>query len=133
LIEGRTSLGLAALAALAMGGCDRWPGNHDYGPPTDPRIVTRLCTSELGGPGAEVRVWRDGARAVALYDLVPDPDGPHKGVTSLYDSRGREQLKLPAPDMATSPEALERDRRRDAVLEDTKRTETIECGKDAGR
>ena len=95
--------------------------------------MARLCTSDLGGPGAELHIWRDGARAVALYELVPDSDGPHKGVTAIDDSRGREQIKLPAPDMATSPEALERDRRRDAVLEDTKRTETIDCARDAGR
>jgi hypothetical protein len=129
----RASLALAALLALvATGGCDRWPGNHNYGPPADPRVVQRLCTSDLGGKDAELHVWRDGATAITVYELVPDEDGPHKGVTALYDSRGREQLELPPPDMKTSPEALERDRRRDEVLEDSKRAETIECGKDAG-
>ena len=120
------------LALLAMGGCDHWPGNHNYGPPADPRVVQKLCASDLGGKNAEVQVWRDGTTAITSYELVPDSDGPHAGVTALYDSRGREQLKLPAPDMKTSPEALERDRRRDQVLEGSKSAETIACGKDAG-
>jgi len=126
----RASLALAALVATAS--CNYWPGTHDYGPPTDPRVVHKLCTSDLGGKNAELQVWRDGATAITIYELVPDSDGPHAGMTALYDSRGREQLKLPPPDMKTSPEALERDRRRDQVLEDGRRAETIDCGRDAG-
>ena len=126
-------VGLAGLLALAATtGCDHFPGRHDYGPPADARVVQKLCTSDLGGKNAELQVWRDGATAITVYELIPDSDGPHAGVTALYDSRGREQLKLPPPDMKTSPEALERDRRRDQVLEDGRRAETIECGKDAG-
>jgi hypothetical protein len=132
LIAARGGLLAGLLALVATGGCEHWPGNHNYGPPADPRVVRTLCASDLGGRNAELQVWRDGATAITIYELLPDSDGPHAGVTALYDSRGREQLKLPAPDMKTSPEALERDRRRDQVLEDSKRSETIECGKDAG-
>jgi hypothetical protein len=119
--------------ALLGAGCDRWPGNHDYGPPADPRVVQRLCNSDLGGPNAELQIWRDRADAITIYELVPDPDGPGKGTTALYDSRGREQLKMPPPDMPTSPDALEIDRRRGTVLEDSKRRETIACARDGGR
>jgi hypothetical protein len=121
-----------ALAA-ALGACDRLPGNQRHDPPVDARVVRMLCASDLGGPKAELHVWRDGADRVTIYELVPDTDGPSAGATALYDSRGREQLHWPPIAAPTSPERLERDRRRDAVLEDSQERETIACKLDAGR
>jgi hypothetical protein len=131
----RTGAALAstAAAALLVAGCDRLPGTHPNGPPVDLRVMQKLCTSDLGGPKAEVQIWRDSHDAITVYDLVPDPDGPQKGVTALYDSRGREQLRMPPPDSPASPLALEVDRRRGTVIEDSKRAETIDCARDAGR
>jgi len=114
-------------------GCDRWPGTQRHGPPTNPAVVQKLCGSDLGGPKAELHVWRDDRDAVTVYELVPDEDGTARGTTALYDSRGREQLRMPAIDPPSSPLALERDRRRDAVVEDSKRAETLACAPNAGR
>lgn len=94
--------------------------------------MEKLCKSDLGGPKAELHVWRDEAEQVTIYELIPDSDGPAAGTTALYDSRGREQLRMPRIDPPTSPQALERDRRRDSVLEDSHRRETVDCHRDAG-
>jgi hypothetical protein len=133
LTGARAALLAGALGVLLAASCDRWPGNHNYGPPADPRVVQRLCTSELGSPKAELHVWRDSNDAITVFDLVPDPDGPQKGVTALYDSRGREQVRMPPPIIPSAPEALEIDRRRGTILEDSRRAETIECARDGGR
>ncbi len=94
--------------------------------------MQRLCTSDLGGPEASVVIWRDSTDAVALYDLTPDPHAKAKASVALYDSRGHEELRLPPVEAPTSPEALEVERRRESVLEDTKKGETIDCKVDAG-
>jgi hypothetical protein len=109
------------------------PGSQHHDPPVDARVVQKLCTSDLGGPKAELHVWRDNVDRVTVYELIPDSDGPAAGVTALYDSRGREQLRMPRIAAPTSPEGLERDRRRDSVLEDSQQRETVDCKLDAGR
>ena len=95
--------------------------------------MRKLCSSDLGGPKASLQVWRDDADRITIYELVPDPDAPAKASAALYDSRGREQLRLPPVEDPSSPQALEVQRRRETVFEDSKRRESIECRGDAGR
>jgi hypothetical protein len=122
----------AAIAALGGVACDHLPGHHDTSPPADPRIVRKLCSSDLGGPKASLQIWRDDADRITVYELQPDPDAHAKASAALYDSRGREQLRLPPVEDPGSPQALDVQRRREMVFEDSKRREEIACRLDGG-
>ncbi len=128
---------LGALGGMggALGGasaCDRLPGHHPAGPAPDARVIRKLCTSDLGGPQASVQVWRDDQDRVTVLELQPDPDAKAKASAALYDSRGREQLRLPAVEGVATPQALEVQRRRETIFEDSKRSESIDCKVDGG-
>jgi hypothetical protein len=125
----------AAGIALAVGmfaACDKFALPAMSGPPPDPRVIRTLCTSELGGQAAWIKVWRDDRGAVTVLDLHADPDAKARASTALYDSRGREQLRMPPIDDPGAPAALAAERRRETVIEDSRGAETISCATDGG-
>lgn len=125
----RAPLAAVALAvAMAAQACDTFVRHAPKGPPPSAAVVRAVCTSELGGPKARVRVWRDDHGQVTVLELFPDPNAKARASEALYDTRGREQLRLPPIDDPGSPQALEADRRRDTVIEDSRRGETLSCG-----
>ncbi len=115
------------VAMIAPASCDTFVRHAPKGPPPADGVVRALCTSDLGGPKAKVRVWRDSEGQVTVLELLPDADAKARASSALYDSRGREQLRLPPVDDPGSPQALEVDRRRDEVIEDSRRGETLSC------
>jgi hypothetical protein len=131
----KRSLGLAALvlAPLALVACDKFVRHAPKGPPPDARVVARLCASELAGPGASLRTWRDEQGQLVLLELLPGQDGRSHASTAYYDTRGRETLRVAPFDDPGSPQALDAEQRREEVTAGLRPGETVPCGADAGR
>ena len=96
--------------------------------------MRQLCGSNVAaGPKATLQVWRDDTGQATILELHPDPDAHALVASALYDTRGLEQLRVPAIEEKSSPQALDFERRHDAVVEDSRPGETIPCAPDAGK
>jgi hypothetical protein len=121
-----------AIALALVSACDTFVRHAPKGPPPDGAVVRSLCRSDLGGPRASLRVWRDDHGEVTLYELRSDPALRNRSWMALFDTRGREQLRQPPIEAPGSPDALEADRKRETVIEDSRLGETIKCAMDGG-
>lgn len=114
--------GVAATSAMA---CRQRP---PPGPPPAPSAVRAICTSELGGDGARIQVWRRMDGTIATLELIAPPsiaDAP----SVFFDETGRESQRIASHPVAPgSPEALDADRRRDMATADGKKAEVVRCG-----
>jgi len=90
-------------------------------------VIAQLCGSDLGGPHATLRVWRDSEGLVAVLELFPDPKAHARASSALYDSRGRELARIPVIEERGSPQALEADSKREATVGDSRIGETLSC------
>ena len=99
------------------------------GRPPRAEVVTRLCSSDLGGEGAEIRVWRTAADAVAVLALHASPRLSHPPVV-YHDFAGHRLLTVPLfPVQPGSDLAKEQGRQREAVVGGLHVTATLRCEK----
>jgi hypothetical protein len=114
---------LTVLATTALGCPD--PAHAPNAKPMPDATVHAICTSESGGDGATIQVWRESDGTFVVNELS---NKAHESPLVYFDDDGRETMRISShSDTPSSPEALEAGRRRDLATRDGTKAEKIPC------
>ncbi len=84
---------LAAATACGRHETAKGPANPKIAAPA---AVHAACVSELGSPGAKVRVWRDKDGIVQRLELQPDPAKVSDAGSVFFDAAARQVGRMPS-------------------------------------